>query len=263
MGAIFVDEVDDIPHGAVTVFSAHGVSHGVEEDARRRSLDVIDATCPLVQKVHHQGRHYAERGYDIILVGHAGHPEVEGTRGQIPGRVYVLSSVSEVQQLKVADQRRVAYVTQTTLSLFETRDIVAALHRRFPEIVGPDTQDICYATQNRQLAVMDIVKQVQLLLVVGAGNSSNSNRLREIGTAAGVASYLIESPAMIDPAWVDPIDSLGLTAGASAPEELVQATVKRLATMRPIILETHAGTTETVRFRLPRRLTAGAPATAA
>lgn len=263
LGAIFVDEVDAIPEDAVTVFSAHGVTREVERNADRRNLDVIDATCPLVRKVHNEGRRYAEGGYDVVLIGHDGHPEVEGTRGQISGRLHVLCSTAEVERLKVADPGRVAYITQTTLSVFETRDIIAALQSRFPDIVGPDTRDICYATQNRQMAVLELAKSVQVILVVGARNSSNSNRLREIGEATGVPSHLIEAPSMIDPAWFAEIDAVGLTAGASAPEDLVQDSVRQLAAIRPIAIETIGDVHENIHFTLPRRLTAGLPADAA
>jgi 4-hydroxy-3-methylbut-2-en-1-yl diphosphate reductase len=253
-GVVFVDEVDQLPNGAITVFSAHGVSKKVERDADARQLDVIDATCPFVHKVHQEGRRYGQRGYDVVLIGHAGHAEVEGTRGQIPGRLHVLCSVAEVDGLEVADPARVAYVTQTTLSIFDTRDIIAALKRRFPAIVGPETSDICYASQNRQMAVVELASRVQLVLVIGARNSSNSNRLREIGVGASVPSHLIEQPSMIDPAWLDGVDAVGITAGASAPERLVQETIAHLRSLRPVEVETLAGIEENVQLRLPPRL---------
>lgn len=253
-GVIFVDEVDQIPNGAITVFSAHGVSRKVEQEAESRQLDVIDATCPFVHKVHQEGRRYGERGYDVVLIGHAGHAEVEGTRGQIPGRLHVLCSVAEVDALEVADPARVAYVTQTTLSIFDTRAIIEALKRRFPAIVGPETSDICYASQNRQMAVAEMARRVELVLVIGARNSSNSNRLREIAAAAGVASHLIEQPQMIDPAWLEGVDSIGITAGASAPERLVQDTIAHLARLRPLCVETLDGIIENVQLKLPARL---------
>jgi len=257
-GAIFVEEVDEIPEGAVTVFSAHGVSRKVEDGALVRELDVIDATCPLVTKVHKEGRRYAGKGYDVVLIGHIGHPEVEGTLGQIPGTVHVLCEVDEVEKLHVADPGRVAFVTQTTLSVNDTKDVIAALKERFPNIVGPDTRDICYATQNRQTAVIAMVKQVDLLLVVGANNSSNSNRLREIGEHSGVPSYLIEDAAMFDPAWLNGVKTVGVTAGASAPETLVQETITRLRDQRRVIVETLDGVEENIHFKLPREL-AGVP----
>ena len=254
-GAIFVEEVDEIPTGAVTVFSAHGVSKKVEDGALVRELDVIDATCPLVTKVHKEGRRYAAKGYDIVLIGHIGHPEVEGTLGQIPGTVHVLSEVEEVAKLEVADPDRVAFVTQTTLSVNDTKDVIAALKARFPNIIGPDTRDICYATQNRQTAVIAMAKQVDLLLVVGAHNSSNSNRLREIGENFGIPSYLIEDASMFDPAWLtETVKTIGVTAGASAPEKLVQQTIERLKNYREVAVETLDGVEENIHFKLPREL---------
>ncbi|HPE29603.1 MAG TPA: 4-hydroxy-3-methylbut-2-enyl diphosphate reductase [Parvularculaceae bacterium] len=253
-GAIFVEEVDEIPEGAVTIFSAHGVAKKVEDGAGFRNLDVIDATCPLVTKVHKEGRRYAERGYDIVLIGHLGHPEVEGTLGQIPGKVHVLSEVHEVETLDVADPERVAFVTQTTLSVNDTKDVIAALRKRFPSIVGPDTRDICYATQNRQTAVISLAKQVDLLLVVGAHNSSNSNRLREIGENFGVPSYLIEDAHMLDLAWLDGVKTVGVTAGASAPETLVQEAITKMRQLRKVSVETLDGVEENIHFKLPKEL---------
>lgn len=253
-GAVFVDDVEEIPRGALTVFSAHGVSRDIEQAAKERHLDVIDATCPLVRKVHHEGRRYAEKGCDVILIGHHGHAEVEGTSGQIPGALHIVESVEDVKRLRVRDPERVAYVTQTTLSLFDTQDIIEALKRRFPNILGPDTRDICYATQNRQRAVIELAKQVQLLLVVGSENSSNSNRLREIGAAAGIESHLIEGPTALNPAWLDGVETVGLTAGASAPENVVQDTIGRLRSLRLIDLKDLEGIEENVTFRLPERI---------
>ena len=220
-----------------------------------RELDVIDATCPLVTKVHKEGRRYAEKGFDIVLIGHIGHPEVEGTLGQIPGTVHVLSEVEEVEKLDVSDPDRVAFVTQTTLSVNDTKDVIAALKARFPNIIGPDTRDICYATQNRQTAVIAMAKQVDLLLVVGAHNSSNSNRLREIGENFGIPSFLIEDASMFDPAWLtDTVKTIGVTAGASAPEKLVQQTIERLKNYRSVTVETLDGVEENIHFKLPREL---------
>ena len=253
-GAIFVEEIDEIPSGAVTVFSAHGVAKKVEDGAGLRELDVIDATCPLVTKVHKEGRRYAAKGYDIVLIGHIGHPEVEGTLGQIPGTVHVLSEVDEVATLDVTDPDRVAFVTQTTLSVNDTKDVIAALKNRFPNIIGPDTRDICYATQNRQTAVLAMAKKVDLLLVVGAHNSSNSNRLREIGENFDIPSYLIEDATMFDPAWLEGIETVGVTAGASAPESLVQDTIGRLRNYRNVDVETLDGVEENIHFKLPREL---------
>jgi 4-hydroxy-3-methylbut-2-en-1-yl diphosphate reductase len=253
-GAIFVDDVAEIPEGAATIFSAHGVSRSVEAAAAVRKLDVVDATCPLVRKVHKEGRAYAERGYDVILVGHDGHAEVEGSRGQIGGNIHVVATVEDVADVKVCDPSRVAYVTQTTLSLFDTQDVIAALRQRFPEIVGPDTKNICYATQNRQKAVLDMVRDVQLLLVVGSANSSNANRLREIGEDAGVPSYLIDSATTIDASWLDGVEVIGLTAAASTPETLVQDVVIELRRHGPVSIELQDGHDESVHFKLPERL---------
>lgn len=253
-GAVFVDDVGEIPRGAVTVFSAHGVAKTVEAAAAARDLDVIDATCPLVQRVHKEGRGYAEKGYDVILVGHAGHAEVEGTRGQIPGRLHVVSTIEDVANVEVTDPECVAYVTQTTLSLFDTQDVIAALRDRFPAIVGPDTKNICYATQNRQKAVLDLAKEVEMILVLGSSNSSNANRLAELGASVGKPSYLIDNAAGLDPAWLDGITTVGLTAGASTPELLVTETIERIAALGPVEVETMPGREEQVRFRLPDRL---------
>lgn len=254
MGAVFVEELSDIPDGALAIFSAHGVPQAVEMEADRRGLDVIDATCPLVRKVHKQAQRYAERGFDIIVVGHAEHIEVIGTVGQVPGAVSVVGSLADVARLVVRDATRVAYVTQTTLSVADTQGIIAALRRRFPRIVGPDTRDICYATHNRQQAVLELALRCDCILVVGSGNSSNSNRLREIGEAAGVSSYLVERPEAIDPAWLDEVSVLGVTAGASVPEYLVEEAVASLAAIRPIAVENMSGVVEDVVFRLPARL---------
>lgn len=257
-GAIFVEDIDSIPEGAVTVFSAHGVSQAVEEAARRRHLDVIDATCPLVSKVHRRGRRFADRGYSVLLIGHEGHAEVEGTRGQVPGGVTVVGSVADVEAVEVADAGRVAYVTQTTLSVDDTREVVDAVKARFPAAVGPELEDICYATQNRQTAVSLMVGDVDLLLVLGSRNSSNSNRLCEIGRKAGIPAHLIDDASEIAPEWLDGVARVGVTAGASAPEDLVQALIDRLALLRPVTVETVGDIRETVEFRLPQALQ-GAP----
>lgn len=255
-GVIFVDELDQIPADApMTIFSAHGVSRQVEAEARARGLAVIDATCPLVSKVHMEGRRYAKTGAEIVLIGHAGHAEVQGTVGQIPGIVHVVASPADVAGLQVSDPQRLAYVTQTTLSLDDTRDVVDALMARFPAIVGPDTNDICYATQNRQRAVRELAGLVGLVLVVGAKNSSNSNRLQEIAADCGVPGYLIDDASCLDPAWLDGVAAVGITAGASAPEHLVEALVDRLQSLCGAVeLHELAGIAETVSFRLPREL---------
>jgi 4-hydroxy-3-methylbut-2-enyl diphosphate reductase len=253
-GAIFVDETDQIPEGALAIFSAHGVSKDVELAAAARKLDVIDATCPLVHKVHNEGRRYAERGFDVVLIGHAGHPEVEGTRGQIAGRLHVVGTLADIAALDVEDPSKVAFITQTTLSVDDTRDLIAALRARYPAIIGPDTRDICYATQNRQRAVKEMTRDAGLVLVIGSANSSNSNRLRELAEADGVPSYLIDGPQSLDPAWLDGVACLGLTAGASAPETLVEATLAVLARWRTISVEILAGREENVVFKTPERL---------
>ena len=253
-GAVFVGEVDQIPRGATTIFSAHGVSRSVEAAAAARGLDVIDATCPLVSKVHNQGRRYAELGYDVVLIGHEGHAEVEGTRGQIAGRLHVLATPEEVEDLVVRDAGRVAYITQTTLSLQDTREVIAALSRRFPGIIGPDTRNICYATQNRQAAVQEMARHCELILVIGSSSSSNSSRLREVGAQCGVESRLIEGPDAIDPAWFAEVDTVGFSAGASAPERLVQETIDHLRGFRSVTVRELDGEEEEVVFRLPPRL---------
>jgi len=253
-GAVFVEELDEVPHGAITVFSAHGVSQKVEDEAQRRDLPVMDATCPLVAKVHKEGQRYAERGYEVVLIGHAGHPEVEGTMGRIKGRVYLVSTADDVANLQVSDPGHLAYVTQTTLSVDDTREVIEALTSRFPNVVGPDVKDICYATQNRQAAVRQLAKEVDVILVVGARNSSNSNRLREIGEEMGVPSYLIDDANALDSAWLAGARAVGVTAGASAPEDLVQELVARLREFDKIKVEIQDGIQESVYFKLPEQL---------
>jgi 4-hydroxy-3-methylbut-2-enyl diphosphate reductase len=253
-GANFVDELDEVPAGGITIFSAHGVAQSVEQAAAERGLPVIDATCPLVSKVHIEGRRYAAQDRTVILIGHAGHPEVEGTMGQIPGGVRLISSVEDVAKLEVEDPGKLAYVTQTTLSVDDTRAIIEALRARFPKISGPDTKDICYATQNRQAAVRELARVVDILLVVGARNSSNSNRLAEIGTELGIDSYLIEDAKALNPAWLAGKKSIGITAGASAPDTLVAELIETLRTYADIELSTLPGVDENVRFRLPPEL---------
>ena len=253
-GARFVEKVSDIPEGAVTVFSAHGVSRKVEDAADGRGLQVIDATCPLVSKVHIEAQRYARQGYEVVLIGHSGHPEVEGTMGQVPGTVHLVSNVTEVAALEPTDPAKLAYVTQTTLSVDDTREIIAALKSRFPEIQGPDVKDICYATQNRQTAVRLLAAESDVILVIGADYSSNSNRLREIGDEVGPHSYLIPDAESLEPAWLDGAKTVGITAGASAPEELVQGLVDRLCDMFDVTLADLDGIEENVTFKLPREL---------
>ena len=253
-GAVFVDELDEVPAGAMTVFSAHGVARRVEEVAAERGLPVIDATCPLVAKVHAEGRRYAGQGREIVLIGHAGHAEVEGTIGQIPGRVHLVQTAGDVASLQVGTPDRLAYVTQTTLSVDDTRGIIAALQARFPAIVGPDVRDICYATQNRQQAVRELALQVDVILVVGSRNSSNSNRLREIGQELGRPSYLIDDASALRPEWFAGVGAVGLTAGASAPEMLVQEVLQGLRRFAEVDVSTLAGVAEDVRFKFPAEL---------
>jgi 4-hydroxy-3-methylbut-2-enyl diphosphate reductase len=254
-GAVFVEELDQVPAQAVTIFSAHGVARKVEADAGARGLHVLNATCPLVAKVHAQGRQYAASGRVVILIGHAGHPEVEGTMGQIDGRVLLVQSERDVEALDLPDDTPVAYVTQTTLSVDDTRGVIAALERRFHDIAGPNVRDICYATQNRQRAVRELCRQVDVLLVVGATNSSNSNRLREIGLECGIPSYLLADGSELDPAWVAGARVVGITAGASAPEAMVAQVVGALRAIAPVELSTMDGLEENVEFKLPPELT--------
>ncbi len=250
-GAVFVDNLDQVPPGAMTVFSAHGVARTVERTAAERGLPVINATCPLVAKVHAEARRYAAGGREVVLIGHAGHAEVEGTLGQIDGRVHLVQTVADVAALDVSTPDALAYVTQTTLSVDDTRGIIAALQQRFPSITGPDVRDICYATQNRQQAVRQLAAVVDIILVVGSKNSSNSNRLREIGEELGKPSYLIDDASSLEPAWFEGVSSIGLTAGASAPELLVQDVIDGLRHYGELDVATLAGVAEDVRFRFP------------
>lgn len=253
-GAVFVDHLSDVPQGAVTIFSAHGVADAVVKEAEERKLEVIDATCPLVTKVHLQGRRYSERGYAVVIVGHINHQEVIGTLGSIDGEVYVVSEPEEVQDLRPSDPDKVAYVTQTTLSLDDTRGVIEALKARFPKIVGPGLNDICYATQNRQNAVRDLAQRVDVVLVVGSQNSSNSNRLRDVAEQNGVNAYLIQDASEIDGQWFTPESRIGITAGASAPDRLVQGVIDKLQSMGGGQVQTLDGVDETTVFRLPKQL---------
>jgi 4-hydroxy-3-methylbut-2-enyl diphosphate reductase len=254
-GAVFVEELSEVPPHAVTVFSAHGVAKSIEDDAKRRGLPVLDATCPLVTKVHNQGKRYMASGRTVILIGHAGHPEVVGTMGQVPGPVYLVQNLADIAALPVPNDTPAAYITQTTLSVDDTRDIIAALEQRFSDIQGPETRDICYATQNRQSAVRDLSKRVDVILVVGAANSSNSNRLREIGTEVGVASYLIADGSELNPEWLKDARAIGVTAGASAPEVLVDDVIEALRRIGPVTVSVLPGREENIEFRLPAELT--------
>lgn len=256
-GVRFVESMDEIPPGSVTIFSAHGVAEEVERRGKERGLRVIDATCPLVTKVHLQAQRYEKERREIVLVGHPGHPEVEGTQGRIDGSVHVLSTVEEVERLVVANPEHLAYVTQTTLSVDDTRDVIEALKRRFPAIKGPELADICYATQNRQNAVKELTDRIDLLLVVGSPNSSNSNRLRELGARRGVVSHLIDSEQDLQAAWFRPGLRIGVTAGASAPEALVRKVLARLAELGVTAVTEMDGEPESVVFQLPAELRAG------
>jgi 4-hydroxy-3-methylbut-2-enyl diphosphate reductase len=255
-GARFVEELDEVPDGAVTVFSAHGVPQTVVEEAGRRGLPTLDATCPLVSKVHAQGKRYVAQGRNLVLIGHAGHPEVEGTMGQVGAPVHLVSTEQDVADLALSDDAPVAYVTQTTLSIDDTRQVIAALKARFTDIVGPETSDICYATQNRQTAVRELCTVADVLLVVGAKNSSNSNRLVEIGHEVGIPSYLVADGSEVDPSWVEGKGTVGLTAGASAPEELVLDVIERLRTLGEVEVVQLNGIEENIEFRLPAELRA-------
>ena len=252
-GARFVDSLDQVPSGKTVIFSAHGVSPQVWADARSRSLNVIDATCPLVTKVHVEAIRYSRRGYTIVLIGHDGHEEVVGTMGEAPDAIVLVSTVEDVQELEVSDPGKIAFLTQTTLSLEDTKEIIAALRQRFPLIQGPPSEDICYATQNRQLAVRELAAVTDLILVVGASNSSNSNRLVEEAIASGVPSYLISDVSKIRQEWLRGVETAGLTSGASAPEILVEEVVQYFK-HRGAVVEDLVTREENVHFALPREL---------
>ena len=253
-GAVFVEELDEVPDGALVIFSAHGVAKEVWEDAKNRNLKAIDATCPLVIKVHNEVNRDYNNDYELILIGHAGHPEVVGTLGQVPDKFHLVSSVEDVEKLIVEDPEHLSYVTQTTLSVDECREIVEALNRRFPGIKGPHQEDICYATQNRQNAVKELAKFVDLILVIGSPNSSNSNRLRELAERFAIPSYLIDSYKDIQSDWLKDVESVGITAGASAPEILVTEVVSYLKEMGATEVEELTVVEEDVEFLLPKEL---------
>ncbi len=252
-GALFVESLREIPAEAPTIFSAHGVSTAIEEQAKRMNLKVIDATCPLVSKVHLQAQKFSRQGLEVIIIGHPGHPEVEGTRGRVEGPVHVVPNIAGVFSLKPKQPDRLAYVTQTTLSMDDTQGVIRALERRFT-IQGPDLSDICYATQSRQNAARRLAEQIDLLLVVGARNSSNSNRLREVGEQKGLPAYLIEDLDDLDPSWFSDATRVGVTAGTSAPEAMVQRVLDRLKTYGSVNVSEMAGSRETTQFRLPESL---------
>lgn len=253
-GVKFVEDLSEVPSGAVTIFSAHGVGKSVEAEAQERLLKVLDATCPLVSKVHKQGKQYAASGRKLVLIGHAGHPEVIGTMDQIPGPVLLVQSAAEVDALDFPAGTPVAYITQTTLSVDDTRSIIDALKRRFDDLLGPDIGDICYATQNRQNAVRELSRQVNVLLVVGSENSSNARRLREIGSDAGVPAYLIANGSELCADWVSNAEAVGISAGASTPESMVQDVIDALRRIAAVDLSVMPGLEEKVMFRLPPEL---------
>jgi 4-hydroxy-3-methylbut-2-enyl diphosphate reductase len=253
-GVIFVDEVDDVPEGSVLIFSAHGVSQKVENDAEARHLDVIDATCPLVTKVHKEAIANEREGNELILIGHEGHPEVEGTAGRVKQKVHIVSSISDIDKLNFLDQNKISYVTQTTLSVDDTKQIIAKLKEKFPAIKGPDTKDICYATQNRQNAVRELAKITEIILVVGSENSSNSNRLKDLAIESGVESYLIDSVENIDLKWLDGKKKIGITSGASAPELLTEQLINYLQSTFNAKVTKMDGVVENIKFKLPKKL---------
>lgn len=257
-GAVFVDELDEVPDDTIVIFSAHGVSQAVRKEAERRGLKVFDATCPLVTKVHMEVVNYSRAGKECVLIGHAGHPEVEGTMGQydtgMGGRIYLVEDVAQALALEVKDPEQLAFVTQTTLSMDDTANVIDALRQKFPAIKGPRKDDICYATQNRQDAVKELAGQVDLVLVVGSPNSSNSNRLRELAERRGCQAYLIDSEQDIDPAWLLGKPRIGITAGASAPEVLVRAVIDRLCELGALPPQELAGREENITFSLPKEL---------
>lgn len=255
-GVIFVDEVDEVPEGSVAIFSAHGVADHIYQDAEAKHLQVVDATCPLVRKVHFSAKRHFNAGRHIILIGHAGHAEVEGTLGQLPeGAITLIRNEEDIEKLSFQDGKEIAYITQTTLSVAETRKIIAKLKEKFPNIIGPEAGDLCYATGNRQAAVLDLCSQVDLLLVVGAKNSSNSSRLMELGLEQGIKSHLIESVHDLDPEWFQGVETVGLSSGASAPEILVQEVVDWIkAKYTPVEVENFVKLVESTKFNLPKEL---------
>ena len=253
-GAVFVELLDEVPSGSTVIFSAHGVSKAVREEAETRGLRIFDATCPLVTKVHIEVAKMRQEGLDIVMIGHKGHPEVEGTMGQCGAGMYLVESIEDVNALEVADPARIAFVTQTTLSVDDAAHVIAALKARFPLIREPKKQDICYATQNRQDAVKFMTPQCDVVIVVGSPNSSNSNRLREVAEKRGVPAYMVDSPDQIDPAWVEGKRRIGVTAGASAPEVLAQAVIGRLRELGARNVRALEGIEENISFPLPRGL---------
>jgi 4-hydroxy-3-methylbut-2-enyl diphosphate reductase len=254
-GAIFVEELDAVPDGATVVFSAHGVSPAVKSDAARRGLDVIDATCPLVSKVHAEARRFAAEGKTIFLIGHGGHEEVEGTQGEAPGSIQLVEDLSDAARAEAPDPEQVAYLTQTTLAVDETEEIVGRLRERYPALRGPASEDICYATSNRQNAVRAVARESEVVLVAGSQTSSNSKRLVEVARREGARAYLVDDETGVDVAWLAGAATVGITAGASAPERIVHRLVEALASLGPVDVEERTQTVESLRFRLPKELT--------
>ena len=253
-GAVFIEDLSDVPSGSTLIFSAHGVSQAVRQEAEARGLKVFDATCPLVTKVHLEVARMRKQGKEIIMIGHKGHPEVEGTMGQAAGGMYLVEKPGDVAGLQVKDENNLTYVTQTTLSMDDASQIVAALRQRFPNISGPKKDDICYATQNRQDAVKTLAQQCDVVIVVGSPNSSNSNRLREVAQNMGVESYMVDNASQIEPAWLSGKKKVGVTAGASAPEVLVEAVIGRLEQLGAVSVEELSGIAENVVFPIPKSL---------
>ena len=253
-GAVFIEDLSQVPAGSTVIFSAHGVSQAVQNDAKARGLNVFDATCPLVTKVHVEVAKMRARGLEIVMIGHRGHPEVEGTMGQSQGGIYLVETSADAARLEVADASKLAFVTQTTLSVDDARQIIDALKQRFPKIVGPKKDDICYATQNRQDAVKALARQCDVVIVVGSPNSSNSNRLREVAANHGVTAYMVDNAAELQPRWVAGKARVGVTAGASAPEVLVRQVIEKLRSLGAASVEEVQGISETVTFPLPKSL---------
>ncbi len=253
-GAVFVETLDEIPVGSKTIFSAHGVSDQVVESARSRQLEIIDASCPLVTKVHLQSKQYEKEGHVVIVIGHQGHPEVEGICGNLKNH-YVVDNTADIERLNVAADKTYAYVTQTTLSVDDTRELLKALKEKIPSIIGPDLKDICYATQNRQNAVKELARQSDLVLIIGAKNSSNSNRLKEVATAGGAPAFRIESIKELKPEWLINAERIGISAGASTPESLIEEVITALKEDHRVSVSIQQGIEETVQFRLPKEVT--------
>ncbi|MEA3587580.1 4-hydroxy-3-methylbut-2-enyl diphosphate reductase [Pseudidiomarina sp. 1APP75-27a] len=256
-GAVFVDELEEVPDDSIVIFSAHGVSQAVRQEAKNRGLKVFDATCPLVTKVHMEVTRASRKGHECVLIGHAGHPEVEGTMGQYAnaeGGIYLVESVADVAKLEVKNPQQLHYMSQTTLSVDDTADVIDALREKFPEVQGPRKDDICYATQNRQDAVRELAAEVDLLLVVGARNSSNSNRLRELSEKMGTRAFLIDDASCIDPAWLEGVERVGVTAGASAPEVLVKNVIEQLQQWGGETVSERSGREENITFSIPPEL---------